>query len=131
MKKIFIISSIIVLLVPSLFTYAYSQNEELPTISIGDLVELMSSEESFIILDVRNKEELVDQLGHIKGVLNIPIHDLEKRIAELEKYKENKIIVICRSGNRSKYGTSLLLQNSFKAFNVKGGMRAYRKIIKK
>ena len=131
MKKILVVSSIVILLAFSVFAYAYSEGEELATISIGDLVELMSSEESFIILDVRNQEELVGQLGHIEGVINIPIHDLEKRIAELKKYKENKVVVICRSGNRSKYGTSLLLQNGFKAFNVEGGMRAYRKVIKK
>ncbi len=133
MKKILVVSSIVILLAFSVFAYAYaySEGEELATISIGDLVELMSSEESFIILDVRNQEELVGQLGHIEGVINIPIHDLEKRIAELKKYKENKVVVICRSGNRSKYGTSLLLQKGFKAFNVEGGMRAYRKVIKK
>jgi rhodanese-related sulfurtransferase len=131
MKKLYIILSIVVFLVFSAFVYAYSQEEEIANISVGDLIEWMSGDEAITILDVRNPEELVGELGHIKGVVNIPVHDLEKRIAEMEQYKEHKIAVICRSGNRSKYGTAVLSQNGFKAFNVVGGMRAYRKVISK
>ena len=131
MKKMYLISSIVVLFVFSAFIYAFTQEEEIANISVGELIEWMNGEETVTILDVRNPEELVGELGHIKDVINIPVHDLEERVAELNKYKDNKIAVICRSGNRSKYGTAILSQNGFKAFNVVGGMRAYRKVISK
>ena len=44
----------------------------------------------------------------------IPVQELESRIFELEKYKEDKkIIVYCRSGNRSQTGRLILSQNGF------------------
>ncbi len=91
----------------------------------------MADKEEITILDVRNPEELVGKLGHIEGVINIPIHELEKRISEFNSYKKKKTAVICRSGNRSKYGTAILVQNGFAAYNVKGGMRAYNKVLGK
>lgn len=100
-------------------------------ISIGELVEWIESDKEIVILDVRNSEELEGELGHIKGANNIPIDELEKRIAVLNDSKEKKIAVICRSGNRSRNGTEILVQNGFDAYNVKGGMRAYRKVIGK
>lgn len=129
MKIFYIISIVIVILVFGAYIFSKSSNKA--EISIGELVEWMDSKEEIVILDVRNPEEFAGKLGHIKGVINIPIHKLGKRIAMLNDYKEKKIAVICRSGNRSQYGTATLIQNGFDAYNVKGGMRAYRKVIGK
>ena len=56
---------------------------------------------------------------------NIPIESLEARINELNQYKQKKIIVYCRSGNRSGRGTDLLIHHGFDAVNLRGGMNQW------
>lgn len=109
---------------------ACAQKQDIPSMSVDDLAAKMKTDSSLIILDVRTPQELVGPLGHIEGVVNIPVQVLSNRIDELDKYKDNNIAVICRSGNRSTIGTKILLENGFKATNVIGGMKAYRQKIK-
>ena len=44
------------------------------------------------VLDVRPREEFA--AGHVPGAINIPLHELEERLAELPKRKE--IVAYCR-----------------------------------
>jgi len=69
-------------------------------------------------LDVRRQDEW-DQY-HAIGATLIPLDELPNRLNELPKDK--KIVVICHSGNRSKPGRDILLQNGFQATSVKGGL---------
>jgi rhodanese-related sulfurtransferase len=96
-------------------------------ISISTLIEEMKSNKSLIIVDVRTPEELIGPLGKIDGVINIPVQEITNKFTELLKYKEKDIAVICRTGNRSRFGTDFLLSKGFKAKNVLGGMVEYRK----
>lgn len=97
------------------------------SISVKELKTQIKEDSALVILDVRNPEELKGPLGKIDGSINIPVQDLEKRIGELDKYKDKEIAVICRTGHRSGIATKLLLKNGFtKVENVKGGMTAYR-----
>lgn len=89
-------------------------------------VEMANDSENLVILDVRTPPELTGPLGKIDGVINIPVQELDKRIGELEKYKDKEIAVICRSGNRSKKGTEILLKEGYNAKNVIGGMKEFR-----
>lgn len=82
---------------------------------------------SLIVLDVRTEAELSGPLGHIPGVVHIPVDELQSRINELDQYKNNLIAVICRSGVRSERATNTLSKNGFNAKNVLGGMLEYRK----
>ena len=52
--------------------------------------------------------------------------ELEKRLGELNEFKDKDIAVICRSGRRSGTATDLLVKNGFYAVNVLGGMLQYR-----
>jgi rhodanese-related sulfurtransferase len=70
------------------------------------------------LLDVRRQDEW-DQY-HAIGATLIPLDELPNRLNELPKDK--KIVVICHSGNRSKSGRDILLQNGFQATSVKGGL---------
>jgi len=95
-----------------------------------ELVKAMGTDTSLVILDVRTPPELTGQHGQIEGVINIPVQIIERRVGELEKYKDKNIAVICRSGNRSVFGTEILLKNGYKAKNVEGGMKAYNRLKK-
>jgi len=129
MKNIYKISIALISLIFSF--YIFSPSTIVPEISTTELVKWMTSKEEIVILDVRNPEELIGKHGQIEGVINIPVQELEYRIDLLNAYKVKKIAVICRSGNRSKDGTAILIDNGFNAYNVKGGMKAYNKAIEK
>lgn len=112
----------------SLFNFlGYAQQDKDSTMTVQDLKKLMKDDSTLVILDVRTPAELVGPLGKIENVINIPIQELESRIGELKKYKDKKIAVICRSGNRSNTGTRILRGKGFKAKNVLGGMIEYRR----
>lgn len=72
-----------------------------------------------VFLDVRTKTEYDD--GHIESSVHIPVSELSLRYQELEDRKNDQIIVYCRSGNRSRKGTSILLEKGFNAKNMLGG----------
>ena len=57
--------------------------------------------DDLFILDVREPIELESPLGKIKGVENIPIAKLITNINALEQYKNQEIILVCRSGGRA------------------------------
>lgn len=91
-------------------------------ISAEELHEKIRGSSKFVLLDVRATNEYED--SHIEGAINIPVADLRKKHKDLNK--EDVIIVICSSGNRSSLGVSILSQHGFKnVYNVAGGMTGY------
>jgi len=106
--------------------FGCAQDSTYKSITVNQLGEKMKLNPELVILDVRNPYELEEYLGHIDGAINIPVQELEKRIDELNKYKDREIAVICRSGVRSVTATNILLQNGFNAINIEGGMIRYR-----
>lgn len=103
-----------------------AQKDPSQVMSIEEFKNILQSDSSIVVLDVRTPQELEGPLGKIDGVINIPVQELEQRVGELEKYKDKEIIVICRTGNRSGRGTDILIEHGYKAKNVLGGMTAFR-----
>jgi rhodanese-related sulfurtransferase len=74
------------------------------------------------ILDVREPDEWAD--GHIAGATLIPLGQLETRLMELPK--DQTIVVVCRTGNRSAQGRDILLSSGFSTVtSMGGGMSAW------
>ena len=91
-------------------------------ISVDEALRLWQNKEA-IIIDVRTPGEYRD--GHIPGVVNIPLDELEKRIGEIPKDK--KVVLICRTGNRSAQGTKLLRSKGFSnVYNSTSGMTSWK-----
>ena len=102
-------------------TKGYKTNH-VTQISAEDLHDMVTGSEKFVLLDVRAPLEYEDT--HIEGAINIPVADLRERYTEL--HKEDTIILICSSGNRSSLGVSILSQHDFKKqYNVAGGITGY------
>lgn len=79
-------------------------------------------ENGALILDVREPSEWAQ--GHIPGATLIPLGDLPNRISELPRNQE--IVVVCRSGNRSAQGRDLLLNAGFtQVTSMAGGMNQW------
>jgi rhodanese-related sulfurtransferase len=72
------------------------------------------------VLDVREQEEW-DQ-GHIPNTTLIPLGSLASRLDEVPRDQE--VVVVCRSGNRSQEGTQILRQAGFEQVSsMSGGVR--------
>jgi rhodanese-related sulfurtransferase len=92
-------------------------------------------QKNIILLDVRSVEEFdgtaTEKFGRLAGAINIPVQDLEKRIAELAKYKQSEIVVYCSHSRRSPRASYLLTQNGFtKVTNVEFGMSEWKNKVK-
>lgn len=74
-----------------------------------------------IILDVRTKEEY--DSGHIENSILIPVNDIEKEVENIFKDKEQKILVYCRSGNRSSQASKLLVKMGYTNVYDFGGIK--------
>ena len=75
------------------------------------------------ILDVRQPEEWNE--AHVPGSTLIPLDQLEARLNEVPKDKE--VVVICRSGNRSKPGRDALKAAGFtQVTSVSGGLNEWK-----
>jgi rhodanese-related sulfurtransferase len=97
---------------------------QVPSITVEGVRARIANGKPFI-LDVRTIPEYDGPLGHIEGSKLIPVQELETRLTELEPYQDQEIIVVCRSGNRSRRATMLLNSYGFKAINMLGGMKAW------
>ena len=92
------------------------------TIESKDAVNLVDNSE-YYFLDVRTMSEHAD--GAIPNTDCIPLQEIGQRLSELNDYKNKKIIVYCRSGNRSGKATKILKENGFDAVNLIGGMNSW------
>lgn len=91
-------------------------------VSIDQALKMWQNKE-VIIIDVRTPQEYKD--GHIPGVANIQLDQLVNRSSEVPKDK--KVLLICRSGNRSSQGTNLLRNKGFgNVYNITEGMSSWR-----
>ena len=74
------------------------------------------------VLDVREPGEYVS--GHVAGAVLMPVGAVAERAAELPT--EERIHVICASGNRSLAVTDALQRAGYDAVSVSGGTSAWR-----
>ena len=100
-------------------------------ISTEELKKLIDKKDKFILIDVRNKEELHN--GIIPTAKNIPLPELEDAFNLNEKEFKNKynfnkpsgkdnMIAYCRTGGRSHIATDILIKKGFKARNYEGSI---------
>lgn len=69
------------------------------------------------VLDVRTAGEYSS--GHHKSSVNIPLQDVQNRLAEIKKW-ECPVIAVCASGMRSGSATALLKKNGVDCINGGG-----------
>ncbi|HUV08583.1 MAG TPA: MBL fold metallo-hydrolase [Spirochaetia bacterium] len=90
------------------------------------LKQKMKSSSPPVLLDVREKHELAGNLGHIDGIVHIPIGSLVERIPEMENIKDREIVVVCRSGARAHTAAQILSKAGIPNVSVlSGGMIAW------
>ncbi len=90
-------------------------------ISINQALNLRNA--GAFILDVRQPEEWNEY--HVPGSTLIPLGELESRVKELPR--DQPIVVVCRSGNRSATGRDILLRAGFlQVTSLAGGLSQWK-----
>lgn len=93
-------------------------------ISVDKLKEQLDTGREWTLLDVRNRLEWDG--GHLEGAFNIFIGHLQARLEEVPE--DRSIAIICKTGNRSSMGASILLRGGRRqVYNLLGGMEAWTK----
>ena len=89
---------------------AASANEQLPQVTEISIADAYAAYKAgTLLLDVREQEEW--DAFHIPGTTLIPLGELPSRLDDLPR--DRRIIVVCRSGNRSQEGRDILLEAGF------------------
>ena len=106
-----------------LFWFAYSKGwilANFESIDAKTAIHLLENDDNVTLLDVRTIEEYKE--GHLRDATLIPVQALAQNLGMLKQDKNKKIIVYCRTGNRSVSASRILEKNGFTPLNVKGGI---------
>ena len=95
-------------------------------ITVEELKKRLDNKEELVFLDVREEWEYEeDNLG----ALNISLGQLPHQLQNIQEYRDQEIIVHCRSGARSGNAKKFLETKGFKKVrNVLGGILAFRQL---
>lgn len=77
------------------------------------------------LLDVRTAEEYAE--AHLDKAINIDVKKQGFIDQAVERLDTNKVVAVyCRSGRRSANAAEMLAEKGFKAFNLEGGIIAWK-----
>jgi rhodanese-related sulfurtransferase len=89
-------------------------------VSVAEAANLR--DQGAFILDVRTPEEWAEY--HLPGSTLIPVDELEARVNEVPR--DQQVVVVCRSGNRSAVGRDILKTAGFgQVTSLAGGLKAW------
>jgi adenylyltransferase/sulfurtransferase len=95
----------------------------IPQVSVEELKRKRDAGEDFFLLDVREPHEV--PIATLGAPL-IPVGQLEKRIDEIQNYKNAEVLIYCRSGSRSQKAALMLKAAGFtNVENLAGGVLAW------
>ena len=91
-----------------------------PSLSPQQAINIVNTEDG-IFLDLRDAAEF--KKSHIVGAINIPFSKLTARTAELTKYKDKPIVLVCKMGQQSgTAGKQLKAEQYGQVYKMTGGM---------
>jgi rhodanese-related sulfurtransferase len=83
-------------------------------------INLVNAEDG-VFVDLRDGAEFGK--GHIASAVNIPATKMDSRIAELDKYREKPVVLVCKMGQHSgAIGKKLGEQGFARVYRMSGGM---------
>ena len=97
-------------------------------ITVQELKAKIDAGQTPLMIDVREPHEW--DMDHLEGVRKISLGILPVQLPGLDEFKDQEIVLICRSGARSARATGLLHSHGFDgARNLVGGMLAWKTYI--
>ena len=107
-----------------LFVEFRNFTQKFSTVGPAAAISLINQEKT-VLVDVREMNEVKD--GMLNDAIHIPLSAIGKRVSELDKYKDDNVLVYCRSGNRSGSVCRTLTGRGFeKVYNMSGGIMAWQ-----
>ena len=89
-----------------------------------DAVQCMNREKG-VVIDVCSAAEFAE--SHIKGAVNVPLDELEGRLAGTVKNKSTPLILVCAAGSRSKRAQAVAQKLGYeKVHSLQGGLKAWK-----
>lgn len=99
--------------------------KEIREIDSGELKSMQQAGEEFILLDVREPDEVAQ--GAIAGAVAVPRGVVEYKIDTVTTDKDAKIVCYCGGGGRSALAASNLKRMGFKnVMSLAGGYRKWK-----
>jgi rhodanese-related sulfurtransferase len=91
-----------------------------PSVSPQQAINLINGE-SGVFLDLRDSADY--KQGHIVDAMHIPATKLAARMAELDRYKDKPIVLVCKMGQQSSAAGKQLKAGGFnQVYKMTGGM---------
>lgn len=108
------LSSVVIML------FMHETRKSGPSLSPQKAINLVNAEQG-VFLDLRDAGDY--KQGHIVGAVHIPSAKLAERMAELEKYKNKPIVLVCKMGQQAGAAGKQLKGNNFEqVYKMTGGM---------
>ena len=93
-------------------------------LSPAGAVQLINREKA-VVIDVCEPEEFAK--GHLGGAKNVPLNQLEAKLASTVKNKALPVILVCQSGARSNRALAIAKKLGYEqAQNLSGGLAAWK-----
>ena len=108
---------VVILSLVFVFSCELLNTTEISMISESDFVEIQDSD--YILIDVRTQDEF--DLGHIDSAINLDFYSDTFQNEILSLPKNEKIVLYCRTNNRSSKTATILKQNGYRDILVISG----------
>ncbi len=86
-------------------------------LSADELKKMVDDKKKFFFLDVREPKE-IEELGSMKGYVNIPLSQLEERAGEVPK--DVQVVTACNRGVRAAKAAAILEKRGYKVIGACG-----------
>lgn len=104
------------------------QMEEIPTITVARLQEMLERGDPVAVLDVRRSDEreewFIPNSLHVDASDDLRAGDMNS-LAAAELQRDRMVVTVCARGNTSKIAARELQRRGFNALSLAGGMRAW------
>jgi rhodanese-related sulfurtransferase len=98
-------------------------------IEASELKHRLDQGDPVAIIDVRGPDEFTGALGHIATACNIPITELNSRLADLSGLEGSPIVLVCRTDKRSAAAARTLRAAGFSQVGVlRQGMERWNEV---
>lgn len=112
------------ILVALVWSFAVELSGTVKAVSSAEATRLINQEQA-IILDVREAGEF--QQGHILDARNLPLTRFNERLGELDRHKDQPLLLVCAHGAQSHSAGGRLKKAGFtRLYTLRGGLTQWR-----
>lgn len=112
------------ILVALVWSFAGEIGGAVKAVSGAEATRLINQEQALIV-DVRDAGEF--EQGHILDARNLPLTRFNERMSELDRHKDQPVLLVCAHGVQSRSAGGLLKKAGFtRLYTLRGGLGQWR-----